>query len=122
MITDRLLGPDGLTKQASTFDRRAVLRAWCEQLTDGADITLIEQLADQTLADPRVVPLQSSEHGPVGTMRRRTNGRPMDTPDDRIALLDPGTHRARNAPRATGPRPTPTNHGESPTRTRCSRP
>ncbi len=80
MITDRLLGPDGLTKQASTFDRRAVLRAWCEQLTDGADITLIEQLADQTLADPRVVPLQSSEHGLVGTMRRRTNGRPMDTP------------------------------------------
>jgi Ti-type conjugative transfer relaxase TraA len=80
MITDRLLGPDGLTKQASTFDRRAVVRAWCEQLTEGADITLIEQLTDQTLADPRVVPLQSSEHGPVGTMRRRTNGRPMDTP------------------------------------------
>ena len=80
IITDRLLGPAGLTKQASTFDRRAVLRAWCEQLTDGADITLIERLADRTLADSRVVPLQSSEHGPVGTMRRRTNGRPMDTP------------------------------------------
>jgi conjugative relaxase-like TrwC/TraI family protein len=80
IITDRLLGPAGLTKQASTFDRRAVLRAWCEQLTDGADVMLIERLADQTLADPRVVPLRSSEHGPVGTMRRRTNGRPMDTP------------------------------------------
>ena len=80
MVTDRLLGPDGLTKQASTFDRRAVLRAWCEQLAEGANITLIEQLTDETLADLRVIPLQSSEHGPVGTMHRRTNGRPMETP------------------------------------------
>ena len=79
-IGDRLLGPDGLTKQASTFDRRAVIRAWCGELTAGADISVIERLADETLADPRVVPLQPSQHGAVGTMRRRANGRAIDTP------------------------------------------
>ena len=79
-IGNRLLGPDGLTKQASTFDRRTVIRAWCSELTAGADISVIERLADETLADPRVVPLQPSAHGPVGTMRRRANGRAIDTP------------------------------------------
>ncbi|MGZ4753435.1 MAG: MobF family relaxase [Acidimicrobiia bacterium] len=79
-IKATLLGPDGLTRQASTFDRRAVLRAWCDQLPEGADVTLVETLADQTLADPQVVPLSPAEHGPVGTMRRRATGRPIDTP------------------------------------------
>jgi len=79
-IGEQLLGPDGLTSQASTFDRRAVIRAWCAELTAGADISRIERLADETLTDPCVVPLQSSEHGPVGTMRRRANGRAIDTP------------------------------------------
>ncbi len=79
-IGDRLLGPDGLTKQASTFDRRAVIRAWCAELTAGAEIKVVEQFADETLADPAVVPLQPSQHGPVGTMRRRANGRAIDTP------------------------------------------
>ena len=79
-IGNRLLDPEGLTKQASTFDRRTVIRAWCGELTEGADVTRVEQLADQTLADPRVIPLQASAHGPVGTMRRRANGRAIDTP------------------------------------------
>ncbi len=79
-IGSRLLGPDGLTRQASTFDRRAVIRAWCGELTSGANISVIEQFADQTVADPHVVPLQPSQHGPVGTMRRRANGRAIDTP------------------------------------------
>jgi conjugative relaxase-like TrwC/TraI family protein len=79
-IGGRLLGPDGLTKQASTFDRRAVIRAWCAELAAGADINVVEQFADETLADPHVVPLQPSQHGPVGTMRRRANGRSIDTP------------------------------------------
>jgi hypothetical protein len=79
-IGERLLGPDGLTKQGSTFDRRAVPRAWCGELTAGADISVTERLADETLADPRVVPLQPAQHGSVGTMRRRANGRAIDTP------------------------------------------
>ena len=56
--TDVLLGPHGLTEQATTFDRRAVLRGWCEQLPAGAPITTIEALADRTLADARVIALQ----------------------------------------------------------------
>ncbi len=58
VATDVLLGPHGLTEQATTFDRRAVLRGWCEQLPAGASITTIEELADRTLADGRVVALQ----------------------------------------------------------------
>jgi conjugative relaxase-like TrwC/TraI family protein len=54
---DHLLGPKGLTEQTTTFDRRAVLRAWCEQLPRGAPIATIERLAGRTLADTRVVPL-----------------------------------------------------------------
>jgi conjugative relaxase-like TrwC/TraI family protein len=75
-----LLGPGGLTRQASTFDRRAVLRAWCDQFPEGADVSLVETLADQTLVNPQVVPLAPEQHGPVGTMRRRATGRPIDTP------------------------------------------
>jgi conjugative relaxase-like TrwC/TraI family protein len=41
-----LVGPDGLTARASTFDRRDVLRAWCDRLTNGADIATIEALTD----------------------------------------------------------------------------
>jgi len=79
-INDRLLGPTGFTRQASTFDRRAAIQAWCDQLPSGADITTVEQLADQTLADPRVVPLAADDHGRGGTMRHHTTGKPIDTP------------------------------------------
>ncbi|MCZ7535218.1 MAG: AAA family ATPase [Acidimicrobiia bacterium] len=79
-IGTRLLGPDGITRQASTFDRRAMLRAWCEELPQGAEVSVIEALADQTLANPHVVPLAPDEHGPARTMRRRATGRPIDTP------------------------------------------
>jgi conjugative relaxase-like TrwC/TraI family protein len=54
---EHLLGPKGLTEQATTFDRRAVLRAWCEQLPRGAQIATIERIASEALADPRFVPL-----------------------------------------------------------------
>ena len=56
--TEVLLGAHGLTEQATTFDRRTVLRGWCEQLPAGAPITTIEALADRTLADARVIALQ----------------------------------------------------------------
>ncbi len=35
-LLGELLGPAGLTERASSFDRRAVLRAWCEQLRAGS--------------------------------------------------------------------------------------
>ena len=38
-IEDHLASPAGLTERASTFDRLAVLRAWCDQLPSGAAVT-----------------------------------------------------------------------------------
>lgn len=36
VVEDRLLGADGLTAHESTFDRRDVLQAWCNELPGGA--------------------------------------------------------------------------------------
>jgi conjugative relaxase-like TrwC/TraI family protein len=77
VVQDRLLGPDGLTRHASTFDRDAVIRAWCELLPPGSDSSRVETLADQTLADPAIVPLAAE--GIARVMRRKT-GKPFDTP------------------------------------------
>ena len=79
-ITARLLGPDGLTQHATTFDRRDVIRAWCDQLPHGADSTTIERLANRTLKDAAVVPLAPRAHEPTTTLRRRRTGKPIDTP------------------------------------------
>jgi hypothetical protein len=48
-VERHLASPAGLTERASTFDRLAVLRAWCDQLPAGAPVTTIEDLADQFL-------------------------------------------------------------------------
>lgn len=52
-----LLGPDGLTAKAAVFDRRDALRAWCDQLPGGAPVHAVEQLADNLLDNPEVVPV-----------------------------------------------------------------
>ncbi len=56
-----LLGPEGLTRQASSFDRRDLLRAVCDQLPVGATVTEIEAMADHVLARPEVVRLLEFE-------------------------------------------------------------
>ena len=76
-IVDELVGPDGLTARASTFDRRDVLRAWCDRLTDGADIATIEALTERTLTDPALVALEGA---PATRLRRRSNGRSIEGP------------------------------------------
>ena len=48
-IAERLAGPTGLTARASTFTRRDVVRAWCEQLQAGATVEEVLRLADTTL-------------------------------------------------------------------------
>jgi conjugative relaxase-like TrwC/TraI family protein len=76
-IVHGLVGPDGLTARASTFDRRDVLRAWCDRLKDGADVTAIETFADRTLAAPAVVKLAA---GRSTRLRRRSTGRRIEGP------------------------------------------
>ncbi len=51
-LFDWLAGPDGLTAQASTFDRRDVLRAIAEHLPGGGTVEEIIELADR-FADHR---------------------------------------------------------------------
>jgi len=54
----RLLGPDGLTAQSSTFDRRDVIRALAEHARTGERAASLEARADALLASPDVVLLQ----------------------------------------------------------------
>ncbi len=72
-----LIGPDGLTAHASSFDRRDVLRAWCEHFAGGASVSRIEQFADQTIAAPQIVPLQDAE---TASLHRRWSGRRIQAP------------------------------------------
>jgi conjugative relaxase-like TrwC/TraI family protein len=75
-VHDELGGPSGLTRQRSTFGRREVLRAWCEQLPDGAAVTEVERLADHFMASDRAVPLATDVRRLTGADTiRRTDGR-----------------------------------------------
>ncbi|MDP9336717.1 MAG: relaxase domain-containing protein [Actinomycetota bacterium] len=74
---ETLIGPDGLTARASSFDRRDVLRAWCDRLTAGADVPTIEDLADQTIAEPAIVPLEACG---TASLRTRSGGKRIQGP------------------------------------------
>ena len=52
-----LISKTGLTENTTIFDRRALLRAWCAQLPQGAPIPTIEQYANETLTRPEVIKL-----------------------------------------------------------------
>jgi conjugative relaxase-like TrwC/TraI family protein len=71
-----LLGAGGLTKQASSFTRRDVLRAVAERAGPGASVAEIEAKADQLLARPEVVELHTgAEPGLTATdVIRRADG------------------------------------------------
>jgi conjugative relaxase-like TrwC/TraI family protein len=67
-----LSSDDALTREASTFDRRAVLREWAEAHRDGATVREVEKLADEWLASPAAVRLTQSDAAPVGGSRYST--------------------------------------------------
>ena len=54
-IENHLLGPDGLTERASTFDRRDVVRALASAYPNGATVALLEAHADAILRHSDVV-------------------------------------------------------------------
>ncbi|MEJ5256329.1 MAG: AAA family ATPase, partial [Acidimicrobiales bacterium] len=58
-LFDDLASAEGVTKHASTFERRDVIRAIAERLPDGGDVTAIEDLTDSFLTDPRLVALDT---------------------------------------------------------------
>ena len=88
-VFTQFLAPDGLTAQASTFDRRDVLRALADQAPRGATVADLEALADLFLTHPEVVRLrggpdpvrQSSIHRGDGTVVPATSGACFSTVD-----------------------------------------
>ncbi len=53
-----MLGPEGLTAQASTFDRRDLIRAWCEAHRQGATLSEVQFFSAQMIAnEPSLVAL-----------------------------------------------------------------
>ena len=53
-----MLGPTGLTAHATTFDKRDVIRAWCEAMPHGAPHAELQLLSAQTIARAEVVALE----------------------------------------------------------------
>ena len=73
-----MLGAGGLTARASTFDRRDVLRGWCQHLPHGANVAEVERLAGRLLSIPDVRVITEAGNpaagrpGAVRRMRRHT--------------------------------------------------
>ena len=57
-LAERLEGPEGLTRDRSTFTRRDVLQAFAEHARDGASVASIESRADAFLARDGIVELE----------------------------------------------------------------
>jgi len=75
-VGEELVGPDGLTGRRSTFTRRDVVQAWSERLPQGADVDVVEGLADELLAGERVVALAADVRGLTHSdVVRRADGR-----------------------------------------------
>ena len=60
-----MVGPDGLTANAAAFDRRDVLRSWCEAHLQGAPLSELQMLSAQTIRNDELVAL----HGERWTTR-----------------------------------------------------
>lgn len=69
-----LAGTHGLTRQASTFERKDVVEALAEQMGAAASAERIDELADRFLSSPRVVVL-APQAGNVERVHRRGGGR-----------------------------------------------
>jgi conjugative relaxase-like TrwC/TraI family protein len=90
-VVEELASPEGLTARRSTFVRRDVIQAWCEQLARGGEIELIEDLADDFLASDDAIVLAADVAALSDSdVIRRTDGqvvpsvkeeRPHSTPE-----------------------------------------
>lgn len=79
-VFDHLVGPEGLTAQASTFDRRGVIEGIACRLPAGATVEQIEVLADEFLVRPDVVALVDHEGLVTSTVIRRADGKVIASP------------------------------------------
>jgi conjugative relaxase-like TrwC/TraI family protein len=65
-LANLLLGPEGLTAQDSTFERRDVVRAVAERSVDGAHLDAIEAAVEHALVHPDAVALERPGQGGEG--------------------------------------------------------
>ncbi len=77
VVEERLVSSRGLTAQASTFDRRDVVRAFAGAAVDGAGLEEIERLTDMLVGRDDVVALAAGAGGHVqrADVIRRADGR-----------------------------------------------
>jgi len=70
-LAGKLTSPEGLTRDASSFCRRDVLQAVCQELQGGAPLGRVEELADEVIRTDEVVTLALETTSPTsnGTIR-----------------------------------------------------
>ncbi len=76
VVEDRLLGPDGLTRNESSFDRRDIIQAWCNSLPAGAPVARIEELTERLIDRHQTAPLHNVATV-AGPAIRDVAGRPI---------------------------------------------
>ncbi len=83
-LTDELFGPDGLTRDASSFTVREVIQALCERRGPGVSAAQIEKEADQLLESDLVVRLSAakSDFLLTSTSLRLGNGQVVPSVND----------------------------------------
>jgi Ti-type conjugative transfer relaxase TraA len=92
-LVQDLLGRDGLTREASTFTRRDVVRAIAERAPDGAPVGWVEHCADRLIGEARardeVVALGSGS-GHLAEVLRREDGTaiPASPGDVRLTTVE----------------------------------
>lgn len=101
-----MLGPNGLTAHRSNFDRRDVLRAWCDHLPAGLPVETIESLADEFLTRNELVQLDPAGghqvmRSPAGQVLSAVPTGSRWTTHELLAIeqaaLGTARHRASNA-------------------------
>ena len=95
-LAEHLLGPDGLTRNRSTFSRQEVLRALAGAAPEGASVAQLEGVGAAVLGDDRAVKL-----GSAGPEQKWSTAEMLATES---ALLDSALE-ARNMGRAVVPPP-----------------
>jgi conjugative relaxase-like TrwC/TraI family protein len=70
-LADKLTSPEGLTRDASSFCRRDVLQAVCQEVQNGAPLGRVEELADEVITTNEIVTLALNTTSPTsnGTIR-----------------------------------------------------
>ena len=63
LTTEHVLGPDGLTAQRSTFERRDVVRTVADAMAEGAAVAAVEAVADRLIGRQDVIRLEALGFG-----------------------------------------------------------